>query len=68
MADTADPVDDPLTSYEQTLRERGVVDDETMAQIHAEATYRVNDAVRDVVDSYREGPDSCVVCAQKAAS
>ncbi|MEQ7008770.1 thiamine pyrophosphate-dependent enzyme [Actinopolymorpha sp. B17G11] len=64
----AGAVQDPVTTYEQALRERGLVDDALMAQIHAEATYRVNDAVRDVVDSHREGPDSCALCARKAAS
>jgi acetoin:2,6-dichlorophenolindophenol oxidoreductase subunit alpha len=64
----ADVVEDPLTSYEQVLRDRDLVDDEVMAQIRAEATYRVTDAVRDVVDSHREGPESCPLCVRRAAS
>jgi acetoin:2,6-dichlorophenolindophenol oxidoreductase subunit alpha len=64
----ASVVEDPLTSYERALRDRGLVDDERMAQLRAEASYRVNDAVREVVDQHREGPDSCPLCVRKAAS
>lgn len=67
-ASSQDGVEDPLTTYERTLRRRGLVDDELVAQIRAEATYRVNDSLREVVDGHREGPNSCPLCAQKAAS
>ncbi|MGH3489971.1 MAG: thiamine pyrophosphate-dependent enzyme [Actinopolymorphaceae bacterium] len=62
------PVEDPLASYERALRDRGLVDDERMAQLRAEASYRINDAVREVVDQHLEGPDSCPLCVRKAAS
>jgi acetoin:2,6-dichlorophenolindophenol oxidoreductase subunit alpha len=67
-ASDQDGVEDPLTSYERALRGRGLVDDELIAQIRAEATYLISDSLRQVVNSHREGPNSCPLCAQKAVS
>jgi TPP-dependent pyruvate/acetoin dehydrogenase alpha subunit len=63
-----DGIEDPLTIYERAMRERGLVNDELVTQLRAEATYRVNDAIHEVANSHREGPNSCPLCARKAAS
>lgn len=59
---------DPLPAYELVLRQSGLVDDERLAQIRTEATYRVARAISDVVESHGHSPHGCPVCARKAAS
>jgi acetoin:2,6-dichlorophenolindophenol oxidoreductase subunit alpha len=59
---------DPLPTYESVLREQGIVDDELAAQIRTTVAYRVAEALNAVVECHRSGPDSCAVCARKAAS
>ncbi|MEQ4208996.1 thiamine pyrophosphate-dependent enzyme [Actinopolymorpha sp. B17G11] len=57
---------DPLPTYETSLRQQGTVEDERLAQIRTEAVYRVSQAIRMVAENQR--PEDCPLCARKVAS
>jgi acetoin:2,6-dichlorophenolindophenol oxidoreductase subunit alpha len=59
---------DPIESYEGVLRQRGLVDDELLTRIRAEATLQVSRAVGDVAQRHHQGSGDCALCAEKVAS
>jgi acetoin:2,6-dichlorophenolindophenol oxidoreductase subunit alpha len=57
---------DPIPTYESSLRQQGIVDDERLVQIRTEAVFRVSQAIRLVAENQR--PHGCPLCAEKVAS